>query len=470
MIEDHLQAIEREIAAIREELNPPDPNTGIVRVSNQADLQKAIDGLENKTILVKPGIYDEIILRNGKKNLIINTDTKLPVGRVDKEWSDALVHIKSFKAEPKAEGYVLQGMKFLPGVPDRAIITLGNDREVDPFNVPNDITFDQCIVNANPDTGGKRGLAWNCRSVSFLNSIAEGFWWKTPDSQAIGVWNGPGPFTVYNCSLSGSAECFMSGGADCMSEAMQPSALYFSNNHVWKPLEWFNDPTIVVKNLFELKDMKFAVIQNNLFENNWKDDQVGFAIVFTPRNQYNHQPYAIVSNVDFSWNVVRNVGAGVNILGDDNLAPSLRTTNINICNNLLYDIDPVKFPGSAGRIFQILRGPLAVTIKNNTCLGIPKINSFIDIEQKPEKLLINENIFTEGSYGLKVSPAGLGYDAFMAQCIESEFLRNYIIPSNVRTIKYGLTNVKSSECIDSNMKSLVPAGVDIDLLRTKVLF
>ncbi len=51
----------------------------------------------------------------------------------------------------------------------------------------------------------------------------------------------------------------------------------------WKP----DDPSYegtdwVVKNLLELKNARNVVIDGNLFEHNWADDQNGFAILFTP--------------------------------------------------------------------------------------------------------------------------------------------------------------------------------------------
>ena len=43
-------------------------------------------------------------------------------------------------------------------------------------------------------------------------------------------------------------------------------------------------PLWSVKNIFELKNARNVVVENNIFENHWKESQPGFAIVLTPRN------------------------------------------------------------------------------------------------------------------------------------------------------------------------------------------
>lgn len=471
MIENHLKNIEQSVELIRRELNPPVDAGDVIRVKDQTELQAAIDNAPvNSQILVNPSVvYDSIILRSGQRNITLSSDATLGNGRVSPEWNEALVKVKSFKSEPRAEGYNFTGFNFLPSTPDRSIIVLGSDKETDPLNTPNEILFNQCVIDADIKVGGRRGIQLMCRRVAILNCHLANFW-HSNDSQSIGCYNGPGPYLIHNNFMEASGENFISGGADTLNEAMQTTYVEFTNNFCYKPETWKPQANTTVKNLFELKDILSANIQNNLFEGSWKDGQVGYSIVITPRNQNGREPFAIVKDINFSWNVIRNAGAGISILGDDNLQPSLRTENIVIENNLIYDIDPVKHAGSAGRIFAIARSPLNIHISNNTCLGIPKINSFMDIEQVPEQLKVFNNIFTEGSYGLKTA-GGLGIGPFVQGTKDSEFNGNYIIPSNIRSINYGQANIKSATCVEeSTFRSLVNAGVDIDVLRSKVVF
>ena len=80
-----------------------------------------------------------------------------------------------------------------------------------------------------------------------------------------------------------------------------------------------------VKNIFELKNARRVRVEYNLFENNWQAAQPGYAVVFTPRNQDGGCPLCVVESVDFTHNIVRNVAAGVNILGYDTNNSSRQT-------------------------------------------------------------------------------------------------------------------------------------------------
>jgi hypothetical protein len=466
-IELYARSILTEVEAIRQGTEPPASPTNEIKVTTTSELQQAVDNNTDVTIKVKPGNYDILVLRNGRKNIKLEADTELGAGRAESDWSEALVKLKSFKVENKAESYSLKGFHFLPSSASAPIIALGTDSETVPENTPNDIVFDQCLCNANPDVGGKRGIMICCRNFKWLNGTLSGFWYSS-DSQAICGWNGPGPFEIDNSYLEASGENFMLGGADSMAVAMQPQNLKFTNNHVYKPLAWKQNTGATVKNLFELKHCNTAIIENNLFENNWKDGQVGYAIVFTPRNQNGRAPYTVVKNVSFRWNVVRNTGAGFSILGDDNLQPSQKTENIIIENNLLCDVDTVAHPGSSGVLFLITRAPKNVLISRNTCTG-GKLNSFMAIEQSPEQLNVLNNIFKEGSYGLKTT-AGLGIDAFNKQTIESQFKANCIIPSGARNIDYGAGNTKVANPFSEGYVSNVDAGVDMVELQKRVKF
>lgn len=473
MINDHLINIEKSIAAIRAELNNIPATNNETYVKTQADLQAAVNALNNTTIKVKPGIYDLLAIKGANKNLKIVPDTVLPEGRAQNDWAESLIQIKTFKVENDASQYYLRGFKFLPGAVENAIVSLGSDVATDPTQVPNDINFDQCICNADPVKGGKRGFALNCRKVSIYNSRAENFFY-TSDSQAVMGWNGPGPFDLYNNYFTASGENVMFGGGDAMNESMCPRDLTFIGNHCTKVPEWRTNVQAKVKNIFELKNMIGFNIQANLFEHSWKSAQVGYAIMITPRNQGGNSPFTQVADGKFLWNVVRHAAGGINILGDDNVASSRITENILIANNLFYDIGLLYDPTGAGKMITIDRGPKNIEFRLNTML-FNKGYSFLDLANTSPQLIFKDNVVSEGSYGIH-TPDGDGSMGFDKHVLNGMFDGNVIVtpfaPSTRKTT-YSVSNVKNTMIVGEANDFASPEplkGCDIKQLRQRVVF
>ena len=191
------------------------------------------------------------------------------------------------------------------------------------------------------------------------------------DAQAIGCWNGPGPFKIVNNHLEASTENVMFGGADPYMTNLVPSDIEIRGNHFFKPLSWrIGDQSYAgipwpVKNLFELKNAQRVLVEGNIFENNWLHAQNGFAILFTVRNQDGTAPWSVVQDVTFTRNIVRHTASAVNILGQDDNYPSQQTRRILLKGNLFEDVDGTRWGGD-GRLFQILDGAADVVIDHNT--------------------------------------------------------------------------------------------------------
>lgn len=119
-----------------------------------------------------------------------------------------------------------------------------------------------------------------------------------------------------------------------------------------------------VKNLFELKNARRAVIEYNVLENHWRESQSGYSILFTVRNQDGACTWCVVEDVSFQFNVVRNVAAGVNILGYDNIHPSAQSKNFRIRHNLFTRITT----GLGGTGWFLLLGnqPRDIVVDHNT--------------------------------------------------------------------------------------------------------
>jgi hypothetical protein len=313
--------------------------------------------------------------------------------------------------------------------------------------VPYEIEIDRVYIHGHPLYGQKRGIALNGRSVTIRNSYISDIKAVGMDTQAIGGWNGPGPFTIENNFLEASGENFLLGGSDPAIAGLVTDGVVVRHNYMTRPMSW-RDPVVQmpvgvaavsvpgtaalaagshgyrivarrpvgggtvarstaspevtasvaggtavsltwqgmpevteyrvyakrpdgttayftvtgtnftdtgaggtagaaptsagetwqVKNIFELKNARNVLVEYNVFENNWKNAQPGYAILFTPRNQDGACTWCVVEHVTFQYNIVRNSGGGINLTGYDTPNTSAQTNDITIRHNLFYGI------------------------------------------------------------------------------------------------------------------------------------
>ncbi len=174
-----------------------------------------------------------------------------------------------------------------------------------------------------------------------------------------------------------------------------------------------------VKNLFELKNATAVQIDGNVMENNWKQAQSGYAVLFTVRNQYGGCTWCVVEDVTFEYNIVRHIAAGVQVLGADNVNPSQRTNTIRIRHNVFDDIDKGKWGGN-GYFLLIAEGPRQVTIDHNTIIQ-PSASGDVTISGGLTYLFVyTNNLHKHNSYGIIGEDHGIGtdtIDAFMPQAV-----------------------------------------------------
>ena len=258
-------------------------------------------------------------------------------------------------------------------------------------------------VHGDPLLGQKRGIALNAAAVTIRDSYIADCKGVGQDTQAIGGWNGPGPYTIENNYLEAAGENVMFGGADPAIANLVADGITFRGNYLSRPMAWrdpiLRTPAVTtasreaggslpdgtyayrvvaegiargtatplvtirstasaesvvtasggasairirwqavsgatgyrvygrssgaqtlswsvtttefvdtgaagtagavpttpgtvwnVKNIFELKSARNVVVENNIFENHWKEGQPGFAIVLTPRNSNGAAP------------------------------------------------------------------------------------------------------------------------------------------------------------------------------------
>jgi hypothetical protein len=396
----------------------------VIHVPAGGNLQAAIDK-------ARPG--DRLTLERGatyrgpfrlpKKDgsgwiVIAGTEQRLPAAgqRVNPSSAPLMAKLVAssgsvIETEAGAHHYWLIGVEIAPadGVFLRALVQLGTD-ETDAGVVPHHLIVDRCYLHGDAKKGSRRGIALNSRDTAVINSYFANFKEVGADSQAIAGWNGPGPFRIANNYLEAAGENIMFGGADPTIDELVPADIEIVGNHLAKPLGWrigdshFEGVEWSVKNLFELKNARRVLVDSNLLEYNWPHAQNGFAILFTVRNQDGRAPWSIVEDVTFTNNLVRHVGAGINVLGHDDIHTSQQTRRITIRNNLFVDVG-----GSwgSGRLFQLLDGTSDVTVDHNTADQTDTILAGGD-RAPHTRFTFQNNIALHNRYGIIGSGTGTG--------------------------------------------------------------
>jgi len=293
------------------------------------------------------------------------------------------------------------------------------------------IFFDRCYIHGTPTGNVKRGLTFNAASLAVIDSYVSDIHLVGQDSQAIGGWNGPGPFKIVDNYLEAATENVMFGGATPSIPGVIASDIEIRGNHFFKPLSWrVGDPGYggihwSVKNLLEFKIAQRVLVIGNVFENNWADAQVGFAILLTPRTESGAASWIEVQDITFTANIVRHTGSGLNILGIDDTDPQhlVRVRRVLIKDNLFDDVNSTTWGGD-GRLFQLLSAPDAVTIDHNTAFEYD--NSFIDADGAPSTNFVYRNNITPNSmYGISGSNSGAGLPSL------TSFFPGYVFRNNV---------------------------------------
>jgi PKD repeat protein len=460
-----------------------------IYVPDGGDLQAALnDAQPGDTILLAQGaeFVGNFVLpaKTGDGWITLRSSTPdavlpLPGVRILPEYATLFARLRSptldtaaLRTAPGAHHWEIKFLEFA-GNPMGAgdLIQLGDGSVAQDSldKVPHHLVLRHVYVHGDPKVGQKRCIALNAADVVIADSYVSDCKSTTQDSQAIGGWNGPGPFLIENNYLEGAGENIMFGGADPAIKGLVPSNIIVRRNLISRPMAW-RDPIIpapenvsatveaggslppgsyayrvvarrlvgnnttgvsagsvevtatttdagsavrlkwdpvpdaaeyrvygrvsglqttywkvttpefldtgaagtsgqigsptswLVKNLFELKNASDVTVEENIFENHWKDGQPGWAIVLTPRNSNGSCDWCVVEHVMFRYNVVTNVAAGINILGYDSPGVSRQTNNIDIENNLFL----MASLGGNGWFLQMGDQPTDVRVKHNT--------------------------------------------------------------------------------------------------------
>jgi hypothetical protein len=178
-----------------------------------------------------------------------------------------------------------------------------------------------------------------------------------------------------------------------------------------------------VKNLLELKNARRVQIDHNVFENNWLQAQIGVAILFTSRGDWGACYWCVVEDVTFEYNVIRRVGAGFNILGIDDYAPSLQANRIRIRHNEITDFGYEW--GGNGYFLMVQGNPRDIVVDHNTIVT-PSGGGVVQVAGPPVYgFVFTNNIARHNAYGIIGEARGPGLDSIRA------FFPDAIIAKNV---------------------------------------
>jgi hypothetical protein len=184
-----------------------------------------------------------------------------------------------------------------------------------------------------------------------------------------------------------------------------------------------------VKNLFELKNAREVVVENNIFENHWKEAQSGYAIVLTPRNSNGGCAWCVVEDVRFEYNLVRNVAAGINLLGYDNGNPSRQAADIVFRENLFTGLSTAL--GGNGWFMLMGDGPRDIVLEHNTIdsNGNTVINVYGGTSTDPREVhgfQMIGNAARHGTYGINGAYFAYGNAILNGFFPDAVFTANYL--------------------------------------------
>jgi Right handed beta helix region len=348
-------------------------------IGANGNLQRAIDRAQPGDVIVVEAnatYTGPFTLPNKSGNSYITIQTsklaELPEGaRVGPAQSALLAKLQSatagepvLKTTAGAHHYRFVGVDISTASDDTKVydlVQLGDSKQTS-AQVPHDIVIDRSYIHGFSTQEVQRGVSLNGAEITVSNSHISDIHGRGYDTQALCGWNGPGPFHIINNYLEAAGENVMFGGALPSITNLVPANIEIRRNHFFKPLSWKEGhPTYAgihwtIKNLLEFKNARNVVVDGNVLENCWTDAQIGYAILFTVRGEDGRAPWAILENLTFTNNTVRNADQGLQLLGKDE-RPSQRGNGLVISNNL--------FTGIAHH-FLTISGFYNVTLDHNT--------------------------------------------------------------------------------------------------------
>lgn len=316
-------------------------------------------------------------------------------------------------------------------------------------DVPQGLTMQYCDVFGLPDQNSQRGIALNGKNFLMKDCKVREIHWQGGESQGLCGWNGPGPFKIFDSYIEASTENILFGGADARIPNLIPSDIEVRRCYFFKPMAWRGKWP--VKNWFEIKNGRRAVIDGCKFENNWADAQSGFGILFTVRGEAGANPWATVEDVIFTNNELLNTCAGFQLIGKDWPTESQQGSRLRIANNVIRMAQNAEL-GYNGRLMQIEQFH-DVTLENND--ANPPHTYLVLTGGQSQRLVYRNNVLQNGDYGIHAG--GQPYTSVAPYAV---------IAGNIFYGNPSAPKIAGNSYFDTKPSS-IPAGVGVDLVALK---
>lgn len=439
---------------------PPTGNTIVVPAGG--DLQAALNAAQRGDVIQLAAgatFTGNFVLpaKAGSGWVTITTATALPPAgtRVTPQSAASYARIQSPNAMPTiktassgaASFYRLMGIEVASTASmTYSLVQLYNTSAATVSDIPQGIILDRVYVHGNSSQTLQRCVVLNSRNSAVVDSWLSDCHGKGMDTQAIVAWATPGPLVIENNYLEGAGENIMFGGADPGINGVVPSDITIRRNHVFKPLSW--QGVWSVKNLFEVKNAQRVLVEANVFENNWADAQTGFAFVLKSANQDGNCDWCVAQDLTIRANLIKNSPGGFNIMDRQTLngGTAIPANDFLIAQNVLEDVAQSSQAGTRV-LFQILGTVRNISIAHNTGFSDDKVILF---DGSPTSaLVIRDNLFSRGTYGVFGSNKGEGTSALTYYAPDGVFRGNIVVAAPAT--KYPTANYYPSSSLNVGM-------------------
>ena len=392
------------------------------RVPPGGDVQAAIDAAErgDEIVLAAGATYVGSLTLPAKRGegwIVIRSDGALPASGTRVRPSDAPRLARLVAREPSqpvvqtapgASHWRLVGLEITAdpqATRAGTLVALGapGSAQSTPEAQPGQLVLDRVYVHGTPALDFQRCIALNSAYTAIVDSWIDECHAKGMDSQAIGGWNGTGPYRIENNYLAGAGENVMFGGADPRIPDALPEDVVLRRNHIAKPAEWRGRWT--VKNLVELKLGRRVLLEDNVLEGSWQDGQIGFAVVLKSVNQSGRAPWSETADVVLRRNVVRDAAHGAMLAAAPERHPAVPMSRVTIADNQ-WALTGAR--DGEGRWLQIA-GVADLTVTGNVADAGHSV--LVLVGGPIERLRVQDNVVSPTRYGIGGNGMGFGTQA-----------------------------------------------------------